>query len=102
MVGRDQYPVQHIGVEHTGLRHGGEGQSDDDFIDAGAIVARKAEDVVEVGGTYIDVRKDRIYGVRIVMVCHNCALPVLARAKEQPSTPYYMVAEKAADVILAS
>jgi hypothetical protein len=36
------------------------------------------------------------------MVCHNGALPVIARAKEQPATAYYMVAEKAADVILAS
>jgi len=34
------------------------------------------------------------------MVCHNSALPVFARAEERPSTPYYMVAEKAVILLL--
>jgi hypothetical protein len=73
--GRDQYPIQHIGVEDTGLGHGSKSQSDDDFLNAATIVARKAEDVLEIGGTDINIREDRIYCVRVVVVRHNSALP---------------------------
>jgi hypothetical protein len=74
-IGRDQYPIQHIGVEDAGLGHGSKSQSDDDFLNAATIVARKAEDVVEIGGTDVNIREDRIYCVRVVVVRHNSALP---------------------------
>jgi hypothetical protein len=83
-VGRDQYAVQHVGIKVTGLRHRREGQGDDDPISAGAVGGRKAEDVVEVGGADVDIRKDRIDGIRIVMVCHNGALPCSAAREYNP------------------
>jgi hypothetical protein len=75
-IGCDQYPVQHVSVEDTSLRCGRKGQRDYDFFSAGRIVGRKAKDVVEIGGTDIDIREDRIYSVRVVMICHNFAFPV--------------------------
>jgi hypothetical protein len=40
----DPYPVQYVGIEHTGPRHGREGQGDDDLVDAGAVGGGKAEE----------------------------------------------------------
>jgi hypothetical protein len=36
--------VHHVRIQHTGLEHRGKGQRDEDFLAAGAVVAREAED----------------------------------------------------------
>ena len=49
-VGAHAEPVEHVRVEHAGLRHGREGQGDVDLLAAFGVVAGKPEDVIEVGG----------------------------------------------------
>jgi len=70
-IGCDQDSVHHVGIKYTGLRRCSKGQSDDDFFTAWHVAARKAEDVVQVSSTDIDIREDRIYRIRIVMICHG-------------------------------
>ena len=69
--GSDADPVQQIGIEHARLRHRGEGQRDDDLFAAVGVVAGETENVVEVGRADIDIGKNRIDRVGIVVVSHR-------------------------------
>ena len=70
-VGRNLDPIQHVGVEDAGLRHGSKREGNDDLFATIEVVAGKPENVVEVGGADVDVRKNRIDGVGIVVVGHR-------------------------------
>ena len=67
----DADAVEQVAVERAGLRDGSEGQRDDDFLAAVAVGAWKSEDVVEIGGADVDVGKDRIDRIGIVVVSHR-------------------------------
>ncbi len=73
-IGRDADPIQHVRVENTGPRYGGKGQGDHNLLAAGRLGARETENVVKVGCANVDIGKDRIDGVRIVVVCHDSVL----------------------------
>ena len=70
-VGRDQDAVEHIRIQYPGMRHCGKGQSNDDLFIARSVVARKSENVVQIGGTDVDIRENRIYRVGVIVICHD-------------------------------
>src|SRR5215218_10956770 len=70
-LGLELDPVEHVGVEHAGLGYRGEGERDDHALAGSVVRAREPEHVVDVGGADVDVREDRVDGIRVVVVGHT-------------------------------
>ena len=70
-LGRDLDPVEHIVVQNAGLRHRGKRQRNQNLLAAVSIGARESEQIVKVSSADVDVGKDRIDCVRIVVVSHG-------------------------------
>src|SRR3984893_4189823 len=71
----DRRGANYGAIQYPGMRHSGKGQSNDDLFIARSAVARKSENVLQIGGTDVDIREDRIYGVGIIVICHDLAPP---------------------------
>jgi hypothetical protein len=78
----DADAVEQVGIERAGLGDGSEGQRNDDFLAAVDIGAWKSKNVVEIGGAYVDIGKNRINRIGIVVVSH-CVSPLTGAGIQQ-------------------
>ena len=60
--------IQHIGVEDARIGSVGHGKGDDHFFTSGNIGRAESEEIVQIRCTYVDVGKNRIYRIRIIVV----------------------------------
>jgi len=70
----DQDAVKHVRVQDAGLGNGGERQGYHHLLSTLRVVAREPEQIVQVGGIVVNVRKNRVYCVGIVMIGHEILL----------------------------
>ena len=73
-MGGDLNSIEHVAVEDAGRWYGAESECDYDLFTSRSIAAGKAKQVVQIRRAVIDIGKDRIYGIGVVMIGHGVSL----------------------------